>query len=167
MELPRIAEQAGRQQEPPLRTRLLKRCLHVSVGAPPRVGTGCDFTHGTVTTATILSRDPRRPPPRAAHPGPGDGWSCPGSDAAGRSPCDAGLAPLAASSLSLLAHRLSWRLPIMLLPPTAAGGPSRRWRTMQGNPRSGRKTRTRQTPLSNPRTDWFCITGRSPSAHKR
>lgn len=65
--------QAGRQQEPPLLTRLLKRCLRVSVGAPPRAGTGCDFTHTTAAAATIVSRDPRHPPPRAAHPSRGDG----------------------------------------------------------------------------------------------
>lgn len=73
MELPRIAELAGSRQagrqEPRLLTPLLKRCPHVSVGAPPRAGTGCEPTPSPGSPC----RDP-------AVPTPGRSWSCPGSD---------------------------------------------------------------------------------------
>lgn len=62
---------------------------------------------------------------------------------------------------------LSWRLPTILPPQTAAGGPFQRWRMMQANPWRLRRIRIRHTLPSGPRTGWFCIIGPNHSAHRR
>lgn len=81
-EPPRIAEPAGVQREPPAPPRLSQRC--------------CERARSPGSAAR--SRGAARPPaptpcPRRARRGAGR-WSCPGSDAARGSPCDAGLARL-------------------------------------------------------------------------